>query len=376
MPPAKPLGGPRKVVRIALVVLVVFVLLGFFASKINLNSFAISPGGAQPVAPLIKIDGKSSPPSKGKILLTDVLLTQITALNWIQYKLDSSSQIIPADALVQPGVSPSQLDAQGYLEMAQSKTSAKVAALRRLDYQVPGSPDGAVVTAVGEHAPASGALHVADIVVAVGGSATKTSCDVIRSLHATRPGTRVTLSVRPATIHGDGTITNGHPVDRFVTVGSPPASSPPSSCAGVSGKSTAYLGVSLESDLHYSYPLHISISTPNIGGPSAGLAMTLGIIDQLSHGALLQHKTIAATGTISPQGAVGDVGGVPQKAIAVSRAGATLFLVPSIERGPASSTASSTVRVEAVDNLDQALSDLAKLGGTITLADGSVKRPL
>ena len=73
-----------------------------------------------------------------------------------------------------------------------------------------------------------------------------------------------------------------------------------------------------------------------IGGPSAGLAFTLGIINTLSGGNLTGGRTVAATGTIHPDGTVGDVGGVAQKTVAVERAGATLFLVAA--RGVATAT--------------------------------------
>ncbi len=73
--------------------------------------------------------------------------------------------------------------------------------------------------------------------------------------------------------------------------------------------------------------------TQDIGGPSAGLAMTLGIIDKLSSGRLTGNRIVAATGTIDQYGNVGDVGGVAEKTIAVERAGATIFFVPSVELG-------------------------------------------
>ena len=75
----------------------------------------------------------------------------------------------------------------------------------------------------------------------------------------------------------------------------------------------------------------MTVHTQDIGGPSAGLAMTLGIIDKLSSGRLTGNRIVAATGTIDQYGNVGDVGGVAQKTIAVERAGATVFFVPSVE---------------------------------------------
>ncbi len=114
-------------------------------------------------------------------------------------------------------------------------------------------------------------------------------------------------------------------------------------------------------------PFDVSISTSDIGGPSAGLAFTLAIIDELSEGNLMGRGRVVATGTINDREEVGAVGAVRQKAVAARDAGATLFLVPAslsqstIEE--AQTAAGSSVRVVAVATLDEALSALRNNGG-------------
>ena len=103
----------------------------------------------------------------------------------------------------------------------------------------------------------------------------------------------------------------------------------------------------------------------NIGGPSAGLAMTLGVIDALTSGSVTGGHTVAATGTIDSQGDVGDVGGVAQKTVAVENAGATIFLVPPQEYKAALSKIRPGLQVYAVSTLDQALQVLAAHGGKV-----------
>ena len=71
------------------------------------------------------------------------------------------------------------------------------------------------------------------------------------------------------------------------------------------------------------------------------------------------------TGTIDANGAVGDVGGVAQKTVAVERAGATVFFVPPQEYKAALSKDTPQLHVYAVSTLDQALAILKKLGGTV-----------
>jgi PDZ domain-containing secreted protein len=114
----------------------------------------------------------------------------------------------------------------------------------------------------------------------------------------------------------------------------------------------------------YTYPFPIRMSTDGIGGPSAGLAFTLGIINSLSGGHLTGGHIVAATGTIHPDGTVGDVGGVKEKTVAVKRAGATLFLVPPQEYAVARAKAGAGLKVVAVSSLSQAISVLEHQGGT------------
>lgn len=364
-------------VRIGLVAIILVLLLSVVLTRISPDDYSISPGGAEPVGPLISIPQAPAQHGHGKILLTDVLLTKLNAFSWLQAKLSSDTQIIPASALVDPGVSPSQLDAQGYLEMEQSKDAARYVALRTLGYRVPATKSGAVVGAVASNSPASSALNVADIIVGANGTPVTSSCSFIRSVHDLAPGTKINLSVERAKISDSGTITHGAPTPVGLTVVRRPRSDDGvTACPGVHGPSKSYLGISIQTAVKYRFPIAVSISTPNIGGPSAGLAMTLGIIDKLSAGTLLHGQTIAATGTMSPNGAVGDVGGVPQKGVAVSREGARLFLVPVGEVGPATSLAGSSLHAVAVSTLDEALSELFRQGGSITLMNGSVETHL
>jgi PDZ domain-containing protein len=125
------------------------------------------------------------------------------------------------------------------------------------------------------------------------------------------------------------------------------------------------LGIEPEDQYDWNFPVKVEVHTADIGGPSAGLAMTLGIIDKLSGGKLTGQRIVAATGTIAPNGAVGDVGGVAEKTIAVERAGATVFFVPPQELAAARSKDTSKLHVYAVSTLDQALRILQRLGGKV-----------
>ena len=67
----------------------------------------------------------------------------------------------------------------------------------------------------------------------------------------------------------------------------------------------------------------------SIGGPSAGMMYTLGLIDKLTPANESGGKTIAGTGTIDKDGKVGRIGGIELKMLGAKRDGATWFLAPA-----------------------------------------------
>ena len=109
-------------------------------------------------------------------------------------------------------------------------------------------------------------------------------------------------------------------------------------------------------------PFSVAIDTRSIGGPSAGLAMTIALLERLSPGELTGRQKVVVTGTIEGDETVGEVGGVKQKTLAVRAAGAKLFIVPKSEVALARPHA-GTMRVVGVKNLDEALAALRQLGG-------------
>jgi PDZ domain-containing protein len=117
-----------------------------------------------------------------------------------------------------------------------------------------------------------------------------------------------------------------------------------------------------------SLPFDVNISTADIGGPSAGLAFTLALLDELTEGDLMGKGRVAATGTMDENENVGAIGALEQKAVAVRDAGVTLFLVPAgqspEEMKAARAAAGSGLRIVQVATLDAALKALRDNGGS------------
>lgn len=119
-----------------------------------------------------------------------------------------------------------------------------------------------------------------------------------------------------------------------------------------------YLGLSPDK-------VKVTLKLADVGGPSAGLLFSLGVIDKLdgngSGGDLTGGRNIAGTGTITADGTVGAVGGVALKTQAARRDGATVFLVPKDECGEAKAELPKGLRLVPVTTLKAAVSDLVAL---------------
>ncbi len=112
-------------------------------------------------------------------------------------------------------------------------------------------------------------------------------------------------------------------------------------------------------------PFELDIDTGSIGGPSAGLAFSLALIDQLTPGELTGGRRVAVTGEIELDGSVRAIGGLPQKASAVAQTGVEIFLVPASQPDleAARRAGGPNLEIVPVATLEEALQALAQRGG-------------
>ncbi|MFJ9666775.1 PDZ domain-containing protein [Streptomyces sp. NPDC101219] len=111
--------------------------------------------------------------------------------------------------------------------------------------------------------------------------------------------------------------------------------------------------------------IEVELKLADVGGPSAGLLFSLGIVDKLNGdgagGDLTGGRVVAGTGTIDADGTVGPVGGVPLKTQAARRDGATVFLVPKAECADARAELPRGLRLIPVTTLKGAVDALVSL---------------
>jgi PDZ domain-containing protein len=344
---------------VGLAVLVVVVAVA--GSVVRIPYDTLAPGGALDLQPRITVEGAPTYRSDGELMLLFVReRTRVNLWSWLQAKLDPDIDLVKQSD-VNGGLSQHLVDLQGVCDMSQSQIDAQVAALRRLRYDVPTLPGLAVVGLLKDYRypassgvvstvplPASEVLEPCDEVFAADGKRIEQPDDLSKVVKGHEPGSEVELR-----IERDG---------KTKTVRIPVAQTPDG----------PLIGVNLA--LRYRLPVEISVDTKDISGPSAGLAMALAIIDDLTPGALTGGKKIAVTGTIDSRGNVGPIGALAQKAIAARRAGAEVFIVPACpdedDRRCTDDLESAKERVgddvvfAPVSTLDEALQALRDAGGS------------
>lgn len=341
----EPREGGRRRRRVWYVVLAVLVLLTLgtiAAALVQVPYFLLSPGSTRSTEGLVTVEGAPTFQSDGSIDFTTVSVRKATALQALIGWLDPTVSVVPEDQIL-GGQTQDQNRDRNLQEMADSKDVATAVALKSLGYPVEEQGAGALIVQLVADTPAASTLQPGDVVVEADGRPIQLSSDLVDVIAVHAPGDVVHLKVQQSPDQTEA-------VDVQLV-------------ARPDDASKAMLGVSLATfRLHYQFPFTVTIDSGAVGGPSAGLAFTLGVIDVLTPGSLTGGQHIATTGTMDPSGAVGPVGGVEQKTISVRRAGATVFLVPSEEYDEARKYAGD-MRVEKVDTIDDALRVLTSIGG-------------
>jgi len=323
---------PGRLLGAGLVLLVVAVALWIVPS----NDYIFLPDRAHPVAPLVSVQGKHEPRDHGGIYYVDVVVRKASILESLLGGLHDGADLVPSTNVDPPGVNDAQRQAVDLREMKLSQQIAAAVALRSAGLKVSATPTGALVSDIAPGMPAVGKLEPTDVIVAVDGKRVRTPDDVSAAMAKKHPGDPVTFTVQ----RGSGT-----KVVHLRTV-----------AAG----NRAVVGIFLDQSEDIHLPIPVSIDSGDIGGPSAGLAFALDVLEQLGINVDHGYK-VAATGEMFLDGHVGPIGGIKQKVIGAREAGVDAFLVPAGQNAIDARKYAHGLRIIPVDSFRQALRALATL---------------
>ncbi|WP_261375092.1 PDZ domain-containing protein [Arthrobacter sp. KBS0702] len=310
--------------------------LGLAAMTLPVPYVVESPGptfntlGTDNGKPVITVSGHETFPAKGSLDLTTVYVDggpngPVTAFEALNAWLNASKAVYPEELIFPSGVTKEQSQQESAVAMTTSQENAVAAALKELGIpfeqklQVAGVPDGSA---------SKGKVQEGDVLVSINA----------------KPITALSV------VQGELAAGNGKPVT--VVVDRNGSQQPLTITPNKSQAGRYLLGVALQ--YKFKFPFDVKISLDKVGGPSAGMMFALGIVDTVTPGDLTGGKHIAGTGTITPDGAVGAIGGIGQKMVGARAGGATMFLAPAANCDDVVGHVPAGLQVVKVENLAEA----------------------
>jgi len=332
-----------QIVGLSAVGVLLVVLLGSWLLATPSDEYVLLPDSPHRADAVVSVDGVKPTVSKdgSGIYYLDVLVHRASLPESWLTKFEDGGTVLPADEVVPPGGSQTDLDRVDHLTFADSRTVAAVVALRALGHKVDVERTGVTFDGVESTSPAwHKGLRPGMIITAVDGVKVPQLSALETQLKGAKPGDPIHLSVL------DGT----KRLEIQTTLTTDP-STPGRAIIGVLGVHDAPPRAQL--------PIKVTITPRGLGrGPSAGLAFTLEVYDALSGHHLAKGRKIAVTGTIDLNGDVGPIGGVRQKVIGAAYNHADLVLVPEANAADARAAARGRVKVIAVSSFRGALAAL------------------
>ena len=294
--------------------------------------------GEKDGVPVLVIEGTETFPTTGSLYMTTVLesggprggLTFVEALgSW----LNPNDAVLPRELVYPDDVSGEEVRSRQAVLFNSAESDAIAAAMSFLERPVTSE---VIVTSVVVDSPADGVIEPDDRVRSVDGTPITTPAQLRDAIRAKPVGTSFAIEL-----------------DRLVDAERRTLTVDVASAANPEADGQPFIGVSVGTRVDPGFDIDFTLQ--NIGGPSAGLMFSLGLVDKLSSEDLAKGRQIAGTGTIDPEGNVGPIGGIRQKLAGARASGAELFLVPSEHCEEIDGKVPEGLAIASVDTLDDAV---------------------
>jgi PDZ domain-containing protein len=299
------------------------------------------PDEAHPLEGLVKVPAAKPQNDGGDIYYVDVVQKRASLLESLipAFRPDGST-LIDRERFIEPGISEKERFELAIADMKLSQTIASIVALRALGHRIPVRLGGVRVVAVTSDSHAVGLLKPDDVIVAAEGERVRDREDLSAILAEHRPGDVVRIRIRRGKVRrafAIRTTSDEHDPQRPI------------------------IGVLPIQALDVRMPFRIRFNLGEVGGPSAGLAFALELLEKRGRDVDHGYK-VAATGAIQLDGTVTRIGGVKQKTIGARKADVDVFLVPvDGDNARDAQRYAEGLRIIPVESFQQALRALATL---------------
>jgi Lon-like protease len=314
------------------------------------------PGASFDLQRDVTVKGAETYPSNGELLLTSVNLEESRLFFHLLNFFGGDYELLKARDYLGADLNSKEQEVVDEASTLLSQYSASVEGLEEVGKPVAVKNLGALVLATFEDLPAYQNLQPGEVIVSANDMPVQGVEQVREAISATPPGDDLRLGVKqlneaslqdalgddPAKRPRTSEILNGEVKEVKVQV------------IWDSTVEKAVIGVALGEYFDYSSEVKVEWDMENVQGPSAGLMMTLSLINALTPGDLTGGHKIAGTGQISLDGEVGPIGGLPMKIKAAEKEGAEIFIYPQDNQEDLVGV-STVLELHAVSNLDEAL---------------------
>lgn len=310
-------------------ILLLLIVIVMILQYIPTNTVVYLPGPAEEIGPMV--EGGTRNENEGRFLLTAVYQSYPNMLGYLRLLFNPHAEFHQREEVFAEGEDEAQYTSRQMVNMMGSQSNAIMAVYEELGIPYHFKDQGLYVQQVMEGYSVDGVLEAWDRLDAVDGELIKSYADLESFLNQKQEGDVITLTyTRGGVQHAaDIELKKLPPVEES---DGDNRSSEGSETEERTGGPTVGMGVGLlimktveaDDEEH-----RVTITTEDIGGPSAGIMFALEIYNRFVPEDISKGYTIAGTGEISPQGEVGVIGGIRHKVIGADMAGADIFLAPA-----------------------------------------------
>lgn len=295
----------RRVLKSSLIVACLLVLCAYF---IPMPYYVSKPGMAKELEPIIKVGNGNE--ESGNFMLTTIQMGKANIFSYGLAKFMDYWTIYEEKDIRRPDETDAEYEMRQLYMMEGSKEKAIISAFREANKPYKTTYNGIYVYGLVKEMPAAKDLAIGDRIVKVNKKKIESTKEFTDMIATHKPGNHINLEI----------VRDEKILHKEVELKKMPET-------GKLG-----IGIILIDDIEVQTTPHVTINSEQIGGPSAGLMFSLEIYNQLVKEDITKGYQIAGTGTIDENGTVGPIGGIDQKIVAASKAGAEIFFAPN-EKG-------------------------------------------
>lgn len=291
-----------KKITIGVVALVVLAFIMLFP----LNSYIESPGTADDLKSYVSVNNKRDKQS-GSFMITSVYLQRARPATYLWALANPHASIEKEDDIT-GGVSDATYEKVQNFYMKSAINESIATAYKAAGQEYTKKYLGIYVLQITKNSKFKHDIKVGDTVTKVNGHQFDTATGYQKYIGKQKVGTKVTVTY----LHNGKEKTSTQPLIKLTTTRSG-------------------IGIVLTDNVKVTTKIPVDVEPGQLGGPSGGLMFSLQIYEQLTGQNLRHGQKIAGTGTINPDGSVGEIGGIDKKVIAAKKSGAKIFFAPYVK---------------------------------------------